>query len=126
MTDDEIFNMPFSIERHKQSRWLNLEVIISPDGEVCYARPSHQEFLIQKACEINKCTRDELYALCPQEYWGDFLTWLFTMTGGYIPVWEDGVIDILCTKKQYAALKTLKLNGLYKGALPRWKNEEAK
>ena len=125
MTDEEILRLPFSIERHKQSQWLELEVIISPDGEVCYALPSHQEFLIRKACEINSCTRDELNAMCPLEYYGDFLRWLYMMTGGYIPVWENGVMDFPVTKKQYAALKALKLNGLYKGVLPRQKAEEA-
>lgn len=119
MTDEEILALPFSIDRHKQAKWLELELVIGPEGDVHYAIPSHQEFLIRKACEVKHCTRDELADMCPEEYWGDYMRWLNLVTGGYIPVWPIGVLDIPVTKAQSAALKALKLNGLYRGTLPK-------
>lgn len=41
------------------------------------------------------------------------------VNGGFLPVWENFVLDVEVTPAQYAALRTLKLNGLYKGKLPK-------
>lgn len=121
MTEDELYALPFSIELHKSMPYhLNLEVMISPDGLIEYALPSHQEFLIKKAMKANNWTRDELMAACPPEYYFDFMSWLIPHAGGYVPVWEVGVLNYPLTKEQVGALRRLKMAGLYRGYIPSW------
>ena len=72
---EELYSQPFSITRHKMIPYLDLEVIISPTGEIEYALPSHQECLITRKV----------------------------------------------TTKQAAALRKLKLAGLYTGKIPKTK-----
>lgn len=45
-----------------------MEVMISPDGEISYAVPSHQEFLIRKAMDANGWSRDKLMDACPPKF----------------------------------------------------------
>ena len=121
MTEEEIFKLPFDIERHKSAPYhIALEVMISPEGDVAYALPSHQEFLIAKAMEINNWSRDELMEKCPPEYYADFMTWLIPRAGRYVPVWKCGVLRYPLTSKQISALKKLKLAGLYRGYVPKF------
>ena len=111
-----IYGLPFSIERFKMLPYnTELEVMIGKDGTVYYARPSHQEFLIEKAVEKEKCTRDELFDMCPAEYHCRFMNWLIDISGGFIPVWRKFFVANELTKEQQNALKKLKLAGLYKG-----------
>lgn len=121
MTETEVLNSPFDIETHKQFFRNYLEIMIAPDGTVEYAVPSHQEYLIGKAIQRHNCTREELYAACPREYYCDFLTWLIEESGGYVPVWEKHVYAPMMTTQQRTALKKLKMAGLYKGAIPKEK-----
>lgn len=110
--------MKFDIKNHKKTHHGYLEVMISPDGEIEYAIPSHQMYLMQKAKEITNLTEDEINKLCPNEYYGDFMRWLFFISR-YLPVWENFVLDnVQVTRAQHAALKSLKVHGLYKGKLP--------
>ena len=92
--------------------------MIAPDGTIEYAVPSHQEYLINKAAQRHNCTREELYNLCPQKYYFDFLSWLIVESGGYIPVWENHVYAPVITIKQIAALRRIKMAGLFSGAIP--------
>lgn len=117
MTESEVLRQPFDIATHKQYFVDYLEVMIAPDGTIEYAVPSHQEYLINKATQRRNCTREELYAACPREYYCDFLTWLIGESGGYIPVWRNQVYAPSATSQQRAALKKLKVFGLYKGPL---------
>lgn len=116
---EELYAEPFSIERHKMIPYLSLEVVLSPDGEAAYAIPSHQEYLIARAMEKHHWTRQELMDACPPAFYCNFMEWLIEQSGGYIPVWERGVLDHSVTKKQANTLRKLKLAGLYKGALPK-------
>lgn len=105
----------FDIEQHKKNYVHYLEVVVSPEGEVEYAVPSHQEKLIAIACKQKACSRQELYAICPKEYYFDFLIWLCKITG-YISVWETFVVyteDI--TTEQVITLRRLSEAGLYLG-----------
>ena len=114
--------MKFDIEAHKAQYHNYFEVVVSPEGEVEYARPSHQTYLIEKAKKNLHLNREELDKSCPTEYWFDYLRWLFIASGGYLPVWENYILDnVRVTQEQYATLRTLKLAGLYKGALPKVK-----
>lgn len=117
----DLYHQPFSIEMHKSMPYhVDLEVMIAPDGTVEYAMPSHQEYLIHKAMNRLQCSRTELEDACPKEFYTNYLAWLIPQSGGYIPVWENYVLpDIAITKAQLATLKHLKLNGLYKGKLPK-------
>lgn len=47
------------------------------------------------------------------------MEWLIEQSGGYIPVWEHGIIDYPVTQQQANALRKLKLAGLYRGVLPK-------
>lgn len=119
MTEEEIFALPFDIGRHKSLRYRKaIEVMIGTDGSVHYALPSHQEFLIAKAMEQHHLTREELMAQCPTEYYGDFWSWLIPMSGGYVPAWEIGVFQYPLNRKQVAALRRLKMAGLFRGTVP--------
>lgn len=113
--------MKFDIEHHEKTHHGYLEVMISPDGEIEYAIPSHQMYLMQKAKEVTNLTEDEINKLCPNEYYCDFMRWLFFISG-YFPVWEKFVLDnVQVTQAQYTALRKLKMHGLYKGNLPKIK-----
>lgn len=116
---DDLYYQPFSIKKHKLFPYLPLEVIISSEGEIEYANPSHQEYLIAKAMEKQHWTRQELMDACPPKYYFRFMEWLIEQSGGYIPVWEHGIIDYPVTQQQANALRKLKLAGLYRGVLPK-------
>lgn len=110
---------PYDIEeRKKLPAYESNEVMISPNGAIVYAHPSHQEFLIQKAMERTGFSREVLMAACPPQYYFDFMEWLIPQSGGWIPVWDRGVLDHPVTQKQLAALKKMKINGFFKGKLP--------
>ena len=108
----------FDIEKHKQTYVNYLEVMIFENGMVQYAVPSHQEFAITIACEKLHVSRQQLMDLCPPEYYGDFLYWLSSISG-LMAVWNQGCLVAHPTQKQIAMLRRLKLEGLYKGVLPK-------
>lgn len=119
MINDEFYDLPFDITRHKSIPHLSLEVMIAPDGTISYALPSHQEFLIAEAMVRNGWTRQELMDACPKEYYGNFMNWLIPQSGGFVPVWDVGVLEYPLTKKQVGALRQLKMAGLYRGFIPK-------
>lgn len=81
----------FDIEKHKETFINYLEVIVHEDGEVCYAIPSHQEYLIKLGCELLECDRDTFFNLCPEEYYCDYMRWLCGVTK-CVSVWTQGYI----------------------------------
>ena len=83
--------MIFSAKKHNETHYHYCEVVISPKGRVLYARPSHCEILIKIACKKLKCTREELYKMCPLHAHFMWLEWLCYMTG-YIAVWYEGYL----------------------------------
>lgn len=106
----------FDIEKHKQTYIDYLEVLILENGKIVYAIPSHQAKAEELCCEKLGISRQELLAMCPREYWCDYLTWLLTICGA-VSVWntlyatgKNGL-----NAKQRAVLRRLKLNGLYRG-----------
>lgn len=107
----------FDIELHKKAFPHYLEVIIDADGVVMYAVPSHQEKLIAVACDRLGVTRGELNALCPGEYYGDFMRWLCLLTGA-MSVWNNWCEYGNPTVKQIGTLRRLKMEGLYQGPIP--------
>lgn len=110
---------PFDIKQHVKHYYHYLEVVISPEGIVEYAVPSHQEKLISIAMDKLKINRDELSQMCPPEYYFNFLTWLCNITG-YISVWTDGYIKSEyggISDSQLSALESLKEYGAYEGTV---------
>lgn len=107
----------FSIEKHKQTFIHYLEVVIDESGKIMYAVPSHQEKLISLACEKLGISREKLNDMCPEEYYFDFVTWLF-MISGACAVWEKFAMANKFTKEQISALQLLKKEGLYLGDIP--------
>lgn len=73
LNEYDLYDKHFSIERHKQVPFDGMEVMISPDGEISYTVPSHQEFLIRKAMDANRWSRDGLIDACPPKYYTDFM-----------------------------------------------------
>ena len=106
----------FDMEQHKKTFTNYLEVVIDENGKIMYAVPSHQEELIKLACEKLKAAREELNAMCPEEYYFDFATWLSKVSGACV-VWNTYVEYYRLTERQIAALKALKDDGLYEGKI---------
>lgn len=112
----------FDIEQHKKTFIHYLEVVIDENRKIMYAVPSHQEKLISLAREKLNVTMEELNAMCPQEYYCDFMTWPCKMSGA-CAVWENFIQCDKLTEKQIMALQMLKENGLYLGEIPRMEGE---
>lgn len=108
----------FELEKHKQKYINYLEVMIDRSGKVVYAVPSHQEKAIEMACKELEVSRDALSRMTPPEYYFDWMTWLLRQSGA-MAVWNNGYICEEPTKEQYATLRRLKMNGVYKGILPK-------
>lgn len=102
----------FDIEKHKQKFINYLEVVIMPSGKVCYAVPSHQEFLINYICKEWNVSREKLCELIPEQYKYDFMNWLMIVSG-CVCVWTN-FHKGECNYKQYAKIEELKKNELLK------------
>lgn len=107
----------FNPDKHKETYTHYLEVIIDAGGKIMYAVPSHQEKMIKMCCKKLNCTRKQLNAMCPQEYYFDFMTWLSKMCGA-VAVWEKFTMGYKYTDAQINSLKMLKSKGLYLGEMP--------
>lgn len=83
-----VLHSPFDIDVHQRTFTHYLEVILRADGTIEYAVPSHQEKLIEIACNKLSVTREELYRMCPPEYYLDVITWL-TKETECIAVWDN-------------------------------------
>ncbi len=108
-----ILHGKFSIRTHKEIFTNYLEVVISPEGVVEYAVPSHQLKLMNILINQTGCTREELEYSVPKEFYFDMIGWL-TMESGYIAVWNDH-FEGTPTPAQSKMLKRLAANGLYHG-----------
>lgn len=111
----------FNIEQHKKTFNHYLEIVIDENGNIMYAVPSHQEKLISLACKKLNITREELNAMCPREYYCDFMIWLCKVSGA-CAVWDNFIEADKLTEQQISALKMLKDNGLYLGEMEDRKN----
>ena len=116
----EVLRGPFDIKLHKLTFIDYLEVVISPDGKVEYAVPSHMEKLLKIFMEQEHITdRAEAFKIVEERDTDmDGPQIALTKLTGYIAVWNEAyTCGMSPTKKQLAALRTLKLNGLYSGSL---------
>lgn len=106
---------PFDIDTHKKLFVNYLEVVIHEDGNIVYAVPSHQEYLIQYLMNMLLKSRREVLDMVPVDYYFDMLTWLCDQTK-CILVWNDHYKGNT-NKHQRNALRKLRMNGVYKGAI---------
>ena len=99
----------FDWKTHNKNFIHYLEAIITKDGTVHYAVPSHQEKLVEIYCKERNINRDELLKLIPLTEAPD--SWIINELG-VIEVWYDFVkqpIDI--TNEQRDSLKLLRMKG---------------
>lgn len=108
-----ILEGPFDLETHKKTFVNYLEVVLREDGTVEYATPSHQQKLIAIAMDMLGISRQELYDLCPPEYYADVILWLCKITH-CVSVWEAFYCGV-CNEAQTHTLQKLQEHGLYKG-----------
>lgn len=66
---DETIHGSFDIEKHKKVFIEYLECVITEDGVIHYAVPSHGEFLIKLEMEKRSMTRDEFMELAIRNLW---------------------------------------------------------
>lgn len=115
MNQQQVLHSPFDIEIHKKTFINYLEVIISEDGTIMYAVPSHQEKLISIACEKLGVNRDQLYKLCPEEYYFDLMVWLCKITS-CVSLWNEHMAGVANEKQQISIHKLIE-EGLYRGII---------
>lgn len=119
----EVLHSPFDIETHKNTFVSYLEVVISPEGTVEYAVPSHSDKLIEiftKQKGFDDILKAKKYIIDTTINNG-MLSTIDYLTGvtGYISVWFNGyVAGDPPTKAQLNKLKELFDNGVYAG--PTW------
>ena len=107
----EILHSPFDLKTHKENIENYLEVCIDRQGTIHYAVPSHQEWLIQRACNELGRTREEIIDSCPPEHYLDYMEWLMSLTGS-ICVWNH-CISGNPNAEQKKILYQLQTAGLY-------------
>lgn len=115
LSEQEVLHMPFSIKRHKETFSHYLEAIIRPDGTVEYAMPSHTEKLLSIIMEKHNINREEALALCPPEFYCDYINWL-VQESGCISLWTKFHLGIP-NPAQAEMLRTLTAEGIYDGPL---------
>lgn len=111
--DCYLFRMPFSMAVH-QRRFINyLEVIITEDGNIHYATPSHQEFLLNLIQQKEGISREELWeSVSPYDYG---IEWLHEKTKAIL-VWTTHYVGEL-NALQRNTLEKLKYHELYNGTI---------
>jgi len=109
-------SQPFSIERHQKAFVHYLEVVIREDGTIEYAIPSHFEKLLAIIAEDRNLTREEAIALCPPDYYGDYLEWL-VKESGCVSVWYDFIFGTP-NLAQWGSLPKMEKAKIYAGKLP--------
>lgn len=110
----EVLRSPFDIETHRETFVSYLEVCIDREGTVHYAVPSHQTWLLRRYMEQEGfATEDDAWQAVPE--YADVLSALVEETG-CVPVWRTFYVGEP-NKRQMAALRRLKIAGLYEGRL---------
>lgn len=112
----EVLHGTFDAELHKRTFIDYLEVVISPEAIVEYAIPSHSEKLLQ--VYMQKYSIDRETALYNLSLSGIGYIESLSEATGYISVWNEAYITgCKPTQQQLNKLKTLKIQGLYRGRI---------
>ena len=118
----EVLHSQFDINVHKQTFISYLEVVISPEGVVEYAVPSHSEKLVeifskQKGFDDILNAKKYIVETTINNGMVSIIDYLTGVTG-YISVWFNGyVAGDPPTKAQLDKLKELFDNGVYVGPI---------
>ena len=99
----------FDIDKHKETFINYLEVIITNDGVIHYAVPSHQQFVNKIIMEQHGLDEQAFCNIMPVTCFQEFLL----AYSGAIMVWSVGYSGIP-NKKQLAQLQLLHKEGLVK------------
>lgn len=124
MSETYDLHCEFDIEKHKATYINYLEVVITEDGVVHYAVPSHQEYIINLAMQMKGCTRKEIIDLASTNSFTDLcnccidpITWLYKETKS-VSVWNNFIDFYQINSMQLATLNKLRIAGLYTGSIP--------
>lgn len=111
-----VLRSPFDIETHKATFVNYLEVCIDEGGTPHYAVPSHQSWLLRRLADDEGLDGEEAAwdLIDPR---ADAMAELCRMTG-CVAVWNGQAVGE-CNAAQRRALRRLKMEGLYRGPLPR-------
>ena len=107
----------FDVQLHKKKIKNYLEVLILGDGKIIYAVPSHQLKGEEIASKRLGLSISEFRDSCPKDAMFDYLPWIASQAN-CVFVWNSYIVYSSINHKQYASLRKLKINGLYKGLLP--------
>lgn len=77
----------FDFQKHKETYTNYCEVVIRPDGEICYVCPSHQMYLEKLAAEVNNMSVQQVADACPEYMYADYFRYLIDLSGG-VPCWS--------------------------------------
>ena len=106
--EQQVLRRPFNLAMHKATFINYLEVVITLDGTIIYAEPSHQK--VMERLYTAKTGREANDA-CPRSRWFDMLDWLMEETG-CICAYTAGVLGKPPTDRQRDALDMLYREGL--------------
>lgn len=105
LTQLEVLNRPFDMTTHKSTFINYLEVVVTENGTILYAHPSHNDVMARIAKLRGVNSED-----CPRERWFDYDGWLREVSG-CVCVWNDGVMGVP-NEAQERSLETLRNEGL--------------
>lgn len=105
MTQLEVLKSKFDVETHKATFVNYLEVVVTENGTILYAHPSHND-VMEKIASIKGVSHEE----CPVERWFDYDGWLREVSG-CVCVWNEGFMGVP-NEAQERTLETLRSEGL--------------
>lgn len=108
LTQDEVLHKPFDLETHKAVFTNYFEAVITGDGTIVYAVPSHQDTL---ARIYHMRTGRNANDAVPRERWCDMLDWLMEETG-CVCAYTAGTIGKVQTEMQRETIGMLRREGL--------------
>lgn len=128
MENSQILYKPFDINTHKANFINYLEIIITKDGKIVYAIPSHANkleciYAMSKGLDPNdyqdkfdfwQAVKSFVSKACPRERYFDYMDWLCEETGA-ISVWGKPNSKIIGTPNdiQKEVIELLKTEDLY-------------
>lgn len=116
--DEYDIHSDFNLEKHGTHFMNYLEVVILENGKVCYAVPSHTQFLLEYAQQKLNKNREQIEAMYFNKYFeNDFMQYLCDITNA-VAVWNDRIMYSRINATQRYMLVALKDKGYYTGYVP--------
>ena len=108
LDEQAVLHGPFDLATHKATFTNYLEVVVTPDGTIIYAVPSHQRVLERIYQAAHGVAAEDAV---PRERWLDMLDWLMEETG-CVCAYTAGVLGRPTTVEQEEAIAMLRREGL--------------